>query len=500
VWLLPGVINELSGDDIYCFRNCDCNLEDALVNRYHKPGVRARERYHKHVESPESVMLWNSCNSVADLLGKQIIGRRPWTDDMVSLSFTGAKRALYERAYRDMPAHYSNWWATVTPFVKIEKYTFYDKMDRIPRPIQPRTMIYRAYLSKFMKPIEKLMKKLILPGCRYPFMAKGASMPDLAKRYRDMWECFKSPVALSLDLSKFDGTIHPALKTMQNRFFRHFSRDKIFNQCLDANEADEYTVKLNGEYRTFKMGLCSGDPQTGCGNTYTMAVVCRAIFDWDIEVFANGDDTIVLMESDKLEQARCALEKFEYFGLDVKEESVAFDLYDTEWCQCKFTKTQNGDNWIRDFRKVLRTILSNVEYQPTRIVSLMSQIAEAELHQNPGIPIVAPVCAWIIDNFPKYKRMTSGHRKGKVALGAFQYDQHTITRGNKVGDIPLIRTPTNSDRYLFTKATQIGPSEQVAIENRIIDRLSHFRKLLKVDNIRVGQWDDISYQMHPTSW
>jgi hypothetical protein len=449
----------------------------AVTDRFHLPGVAARLRYTLGLDSPRSKVVWDKAFGIAKTLGRKLVNVEPWADEDVSNCYVGGKRKIYERAFRHMPSYYSPRWEKVKAFVKIEKYTYYSKIDRIPRPIQPRSMYYRAYLSKFMKPIEKKMKSLVMPGCVLPFMAKGLSSLKLAERFCAMWGRFTSPVALSLDLSKFDGTIHPELKKLENTFYRFMSKDRRFLCCLNAQEKDEYYIMK----KTFKHGRCSGDPQTGCGNTLLMAIVCRVIFDWRIEIFANGDDTIVIFERNMLELARERLADFALFGLDVREESCTTDLYDVNWCQSNLTKTAKGHMWIRDYRRVLLTILSNVEYEPIKARSLMLQIAEAEAHQNPGQPIISPVCEWILNNF-------SGGRRYR-----FQHHQDSLERRELIRGGEIIAKPSPQDRYEFCRRFLITPDEQVAIENRIIGRLRSF----VAGEVLVTEWEGRGVARHP---
>jgi len=481
VWVVDVGVSEFLAD-FYVYRNCDCNLERALVERFHDPGVLARERYELRKKTAVSKKLWATAFDLAKTVG-DFGDRVPWEDDQVSQSYSGSKRREYERAFEDMPAVYSPWWAKVSPFVKIEKYTFYDKINRIPRPIQPRTMTYRAYLSKFIKPIELLMKSLVLPGCVYPFMAKGLSSSELAERFTDMWELFDDPVALSLDLKTCDGTIHPRLKELENAFFERFSEDDRFRECLLSQTDDEYVIYiLEGIMMKLKHGRCSGDPQTGCGNTFIMGTTCRSIFDFKVEIFANGDDTIIIMEKGRLAEARLKMLNFSVFGLSVKEESCTDDIEAVSWCQSKYTLTSLGPMWIRDYKRVLATIFANVEYEPIKIKSLMSQIALAELYQNPGQPIIAPVCAWILSHLGvgrKYK---------------FQFNQHTFNRSKYFVGGKVFTVPTLLDRARFCASTEITPAEQVAMENQIISGLERFN----ASQVKVTNWDGcVDMGLHP---
>lgn len=503
----PGVVDgvwvcnlgsELIHKDQYAFGNCECNCRQAIVERFDAPGRAARKRMDDYANVQELEELWARADGLAAKLGNQYLaGGLPWTSEEVSRSFGGAKRKLYEDTYvkiDDRGGYYCKWWPNVTAFVKIEKYTYYDKPDRLPRPIQPRTMQYRAELSRYMKEIERRMKKIILPGCEYQFLAKGACSKTLAERFRSMWERFDNPVALCLDLSKFDGTIHPRLKKLENTFYKKFSNDRNFRECLRAQEADLYTPAFSTGFNTrpkrlgeFLHGRMSGDPQTGCGNSLIMALVCRVVFDFPCEIFANGDDTNIVLDSKNLVRARECLSKFAAFGLDVREEMVCFDLYDVEWCQCRFTETSVGDRWIRNYKKVIQTLFCNPEYIPGKVKGLMREIAEAEYNQNPGIPIISPVCDWIVKNFKRSKS---------------KFVHENNIPGHNYADFRMkdgFVLPTPLDRQRFFDSFHIDSERQVYLETQLIEELKKFDP----DNYGVYHWeknsDGTAIRLHPFS-
>lgn len=446
------------------------NIIEAVEERYIKPAEKALSRLcqYESDNKMEYDRLWTTVSTLAANLGYEHLGKlQPWTDDQVCMSFSGSKRKFYQRAFPKVTPYYHKWWAVTTPFVKTEKYVFYQKPNHVPRIIMPKTDVYRAYLSKYIKPIEASMKKWILPGCYEPFLAKGANSYVLADRFIRMVRRFKSPVMMSLDLSKFDATIGSKLKQLENRCFRKMSADARYNACLDAQEEVMAQLKVEGAELGPKrdnriiQGRGSGDPQTGCGNSLLMAVICRTIFDWDCEFHVNGDDTIIVFDKASEDKAMERLQCFAAFGLDVKLEGVAYELEDVQWCQCYLTETQNGWKWVRDPRKVLATLFANVEYKPNAdYKGLCAQIAEAELSQNPGQPIIAPICHWI----------TTHWKKG----GRFNHDNHTLHRAIKEHHYPLVSCPTVQDRETFAGRFGTPSNTQLIVETQIIQELQQF--------------------------
>lgn len=467
--------------DIYAFRNCEHNLRRALLERFDEPGRLARERIEQHFDAD----LYDSAIRISRKLGyRYSAGFKPWTEEQVLASYEGGKRKLYARVYDSI--RYSKpvaKWCKIEPFVKVEKYTFYDKPNRIPRPIQPPTKEMRAFMARYMKPIEGRMKKMVLPGCVYPFLAKGMNSSGLAKRFEAMWGCFENPVALSLDLSKFDGTIGPLLRKLENEFFVLFGNDAAYRYCLRSFETDKYVVRVGGVKMRLNRGRASGENQTGAGNSLIMAVVCRVVFDFRCEIFANGDDTIVLFEKRELAYARARLDKFKCFGLDVREESCESEIEEVEWCQSRFTYTPSGPLWIRNWKRVLLTLVASNEYSPVKWRGLLKQMAYAEMVQNPGVPIIAPLT---------YELSKLLHKEKNYK---FKFDQPSLTRLELIPKYERTYVaPTERDRDLFMKRTLISPSEQIALEKKLVDSVKNIKEI----TLGVYSWAPvIGLPIHP---
>lgn len=490
-WVVNLGIDRLDRD-LYCFKNCICNMGRALEDRFNKPGREARKRFLERSGTANSVKLWNGARKTGRVLRQKLYGIKVWTDEQVTQSFRGGKRKIYARTFEKIRKGPINeeMWGEVEAFTKTEEYLYYEKIDRIPRPIQPRSMEYRAYMSKFLKPVSVRMKTMKLPGENYPFIAKGGDNAVLAKLFRDKWECFADPVCLCLDLTKFDATIHPELKKLENEFFSAISEDRLFRKGLKLQEKDEITVtfkipKANPDKTPKKVkmqkglhGRCSGDPQTSDGNCYIMGIVCHNVFDCRKETYANGDDTNVIMERSDMAKYRSRfIEDFACFGLDVREEGVFDNIYDVEWCQCKYTDTPLGDLWIRKYKRVLNTLTANREFLPHKVKSLMSQVALGELHNNPGVPIIAPVANYI----------ATYYKQKRVYKFVDYRPPDTIM---KVRNDKYIE-PREKDRQRFNEVYHMTPCEQISLEKEIIAALSKWEPL-PVDRV----WGGTS-KVHP---
>ncbi len=480
--------------DLYTYSTCNCNLLTALYKRFEEPAEAALERMEEAGVKPSRVPthpLWTAARSLSRKLGRQLVGLQPLTSEAFLLTVFPRLRKSYAKALANL-TRYKRWWASVTPFVKVEKYEFYLKLLRIPRPIQPRSFEYRAFAGKYFKVIENNMKGWAFPDS-LPFMAKGRNAYQLAQLFVDKWNKFTRPVAISLDLSKFDGTIHRGLKHLENLAFAQMSRHPDWRACLRAQERPTTRVMLPiyaGGKRVWGKshpmdiisGRCSGDPQTGCGNTLIMAIVCRVIFTMRCEIFANGDDTVVIVEEGDEAEALASLHKFALFGLDVKLESIARSLDTVFWCQSYLWEVAGKWCWVRHPRRVLNTLLANEQYTPKNWKGLLAQIAEAELASNPMMPVVGPICEWVVRNFKR--------------KGVFQHRVDTIERSKPMLKIPR---PSGYKREEFTRRFNMEVDSQISLEQNVISALQSGHLGVPVDWINGTHplapglgWDKIS--------
>lgn len=447
-------------DDVFVFKMCHHNLADALYSRLLEPNKEALLRLNKWS------IFWSDAERLAKKLAVKCRSLVALTDQEFVDKYSGPLKKTYiktlERMVVDEEPNLAS-WVKIRPFVKVEKYCLYEKLGRIPRPIQPRSLQYRAYVGKYISAIEKDMKAWVIPRQEFPFVAKGCDSAGLAKLFKSKWDRFADPVTFGLDMSKFDATITRKLKRLENIVFGAIPSTELYQACLRA-QMMSHTWKLpKGKFRadtinskaTFR---CSGDPQTGCGNTLLMAIMVTVVLaKFVIEIFANGDDTNVICERRDLEAILKQLRFLSDFGCSVKlEGSPTSRLEDVFWCQCYLTETTNGWLWIRDWRRVITTILYNPEYNKD-IKKKMRTIAYAEAIQNPGQPVVAEVCQWIIVNW-----------KG---FGKFRHHQDTLSRLALESKKTLNFSVEPGSRVLFERRYGVSIPQQHSITRDIINTL-----------------------------
>jgi len=443
-------------DDVYRLCGCIMNARLALQQRLVYPAELALAKVKLYKNHHHWVELYKILTKIA----REVSHIRPLTPIEFLKTANSRQRPVWERAIRQDRSFRPS-WMTYDGFVKIEKYSYYEKPNRIPRLILPPSDHAKVVMGMHIKPIEKHLKEVVGPGNVYPFMAKGMSSSQLAERFKGMAEQFKNPTFISIDMSKCDSTIGSRLKKLENIVFTNHYSSSDYVKCMKQGEKDFMKVRLHcndGTTETKEIPQCraSGTAHTGAGNTVLVygasAVVLRGL---NNEIFSNGDDTILIVEASDSAEVIHRINSGEYsiFGFDVRIEQIATDIEDVFWCQCYYTVREQGPIWIRDYRKVLQTILSNENYGSPNWLSYLSTICLGEGSTNPGQPIIAPLVSTILKL--RHKRMRLPN-------------ENQTTRRWELEGCPSVEEldleVTARDRDCFHARYGISPVEQLRME------------------------------------
>lgn len=279
----------------------------------------------------------------------------PWTTQEFLDSCKGPKRGRYEKAAESLreedlcPRD-----AEVEVFIKYEKTDHTTKQDPVPRVISPRSPRFNLKLGKFIKKLEPLLFKSLGKLFGDTTVIKGFNAYQSAQKLRKKWECFKNPVAVGLDASRFD---------------QHVSRDAllwehdIYRLCFPNRKDRRRLMRLlkyqldnkctgyapDGMLKYHVSGTrMSGDMNTSLGNCVLMCSMIKAYSlhtGIQLRLANNGDDCVVFMES-------CDLDRFnegvyDFFlglGFDMKVEKPVYEFEQIEFCQTH--PVFDGSRWI----------------------------------------------------------------------------------------------------------------------------------------------------------
>lgn len=376
-------------------------------------------------------------------------------------SFVPSRRKRYmkvKESLLDTPLIYKDEF--IKSFVKSEKLLIEEK-DGDPRMIQARSFRFNLELAKYTKPIEASLYALKDPhylnmGIPVPIVAKGRNMVQRAQDLRRMWDLMDNPVAMSLDLSRWDMHVDVELiKTMHQMYLyqmpdlhlEHLLRAQLDNRCRTEGGI-KYKVAgcvMSGDMTT-ALGNCvavlaillsyrdtldrlagtidSGLQDEICPKFARVAVPllqrCEGIKGRSIKsqmmFYDDGDDHVMMVEKAILPVVEKTIEVWwGLMGHELKVEGNVDAFHQILFCQHKPHLTAKGWVMMPDPRKVLATstvISSKYQNNPR---SYLATIARARLLLHHGLPMLDP-----------FFRQLTRQLKGQPCLGQAER-RHALT-------------------------------------------------------------------------
>ena len=387
----------------------------------------------------------------------------PMSYEQFAHSYQGRKRTIYENAMMSIYAKgLSRDDSLIKAFVKCEKYDFTNKVDPVPRVIQPRNPRYGISVGRYIKPIEKKVYKLIDELWQGVTIMKGLNMEARGRVIKHHWDQFSKPVAVGLDASRFDQHVSSEALEWEHSIYRCFypgSREfaKLLRWQLNnagSGRCDDGRLKYK-----VKGKRMSGDMNTALGNCLIMSSMVHAYckeVGVKCQLVNDGDDCVVFMESADLERFSSKLnEYFTNLGFTMVAERPVYTIEEVVFCQCQ--PVYDGEKYImvRDPRVALSkdsTILTDV---PNRKVfqRWASAVGAGGMSMTGGIPV------W--DNF--YDMIA------RLGEGMKPLTHLTMQTGMAIMGRGMKRTsqqPTELSRVSFYRAFGTIPEAQLAIEHK----------------------------------
>lgn len=328
-------------------------------------------------------------------------------DDLLRMSPPGKKK-VYARAIENVRVTgYQKWHARINAFVKVEKLNFTNK-DPDPRMIQARSTEFNVQLGRYSRAIEHRLYNLREYGIR--LLAKGRNSRQRAKDLLLKWDSLVDPVALSLDLSRWDMHCSPDQLRATHR---------VYLKCLPAQEFAfllEATVRnkartTNGLEYVREGNVMSGDMTTALGNCLMVLQMVRAFQikneSWlprsAVRVYDDGDDHLILVEREYATTvAQMLPEWYQELGHKLVVEGITDNVQHVEFCQQRLVNHAYGWEFVPNPAKALATSLSYVmrPCAPQYLGTVWEM--RAILHQ--GQPVLGPLFDRIAKENPKRLR------------------------------------------------------------------------------------------------
>jgi len=384
------------------------------------------------------------------------------TVDRVVNSYTGSKRALYERAAISLSVvPFSARDARLTAFVKYEK----QDLSKAPRIINPRSPRFNLVLGQRLKFLEKKIYMAIndaYGSVTTNTVIKGLNVYDVGRVLRDKWERFRDPVALGLDATKFDmHTSVEALRYEWSYYYGIFPFDATLREIGPMQLSNAGTAYCADGKVKFRMQgtRCSGDVNTSLGNCIIM---CSLIYARArelgvvVELANNGDDCVVIMERADLVRFQRKLEPwFARYGYRMTSEEPVDTFERIEFCQSRPVQTTSGWCMVRNIAACFtKDPMCLVPIQTVNVLrKWLAAVGDCGMAITRGVPVMH---AW----YSVFRRHGTQYSQGFLS---------TIIKNTGVLErMRAVSHGTNSitahARASFYFAFGINPDEQIALE------------------------------------
>jgi hypothetical protein len=355
--------------------------------------------------------------------------------------------------------------ADTNMFVKFEKASQKKWAKADPRAIQFRSPEYCVDLARYLKPVEHriytlLGKGRILPRTRC--IAKGLSLSKRANLLLRKWKYFHRPVALSLDVSRFDMHVHAELLEIEHMVYKLMLNDAHFAQLLSWQIKNKGKTSRRHRYCVHGRRM-SGDMNTAVGNCLLMVLLvssymCKLGIKWDI--LDDGDDCLLIVEQADRRRVDGLPQYYLDCGMKLKIENETTVFEHIEWCQCRPVEYMPGKfKFVRNPFKVVSQALGGPKWYTSKRGrrKLIKSIGMAELALNSGIPVVQSYAQCLIRNAGD-AGLISGQHMEKLYY-RLRYEAGGLSLQGAVA-----RPITNLARVSLAKAWGISVAEQLDLE------------------------------------
>jgi len=344
------------------FNNSIVNLEKAVKERVFF--VKDPKGGFKLPPRPERGIFDQNMKEFSQCFDKYSHTTNPYTYDEFVGCYVARKREIYQEAARSLLiSSVERKDSQLKAFVKAEKVDTFRKQNPVPRVIQPRTPRYNVAVGRLIKRIEHRIYEQVEEVFHSRTIMKGYNAQTVGREVARKWGNFKYPVAIGLDASRFDQHVSvDALKWEHERYLKF---------CPRKYRA-EYARLLSWQLRNNGVGYCpdgklrykvkgcrmSGDMNTGLGNCLIM---CGLMYSYMLhvgigkyELLNNGDDCVMIIESDRLTQFSNDLNSwFTKMGFTMEVEKPVYEIEQLEFCQCQPIWTTAGYLMVRNIHTAM---------------------------------------------------------------------------------------------------------------------------------------------------
>lgn len=389
-----------------------------------------------------------------------------WT---LSESYSGGKREKYRLAtQRLLEGDLSKRDAGVSMFVKFEKLKFSPlKPNPDPRAIQFRNPKYCVAIAQYLKPIEHKLYAFKGRGAMFPttkVIGKGLSARGRAQLLVKKWEAFESPVAVSIDASRFDKHVSVPLLQIEHSVYVRMAQSQELAKLLSWQLHNTCTSNKGLKYVT-KGKRMSGDMNTALGNCLLMVVMVATFMQGKkYDMLDDGDDCLLIVES---EDFNWVVEnigpEFLTYGMQVKVEGVARSLDEVEWCQANPIIDSSGvRKFVRNPARIMSRAIGGSKYFTSTggRRKLINTIGMAELILNHGVPVLQEYALALMRNASTTQHLKFDSVDSLYYRIGRELKEFNLRKLEAIKPLPI----TDVARLSYARAFGVSPQRQLEQE------------------------------------
>jgi len=376
-------------------------------------------------------------------------------------TYHGPKLARYRHAIeslRSRPLERKD--AKVSAFLKYQK----EEGDAVPRVISPRSYRFLAASGRFLKAYEAPLYRGLRKMFGGTVVAKGLNSVDQAKLLYKYWNQFRRPVAVGLDVSRFDQHVSKAMLQIMDHIWLSMTpkEDKqTVSRILTWRHHNLISWRV--AYTEISYVLLgqrmSGEMDTGSGNC---GIMCMMVYAYMLSkglrpgqyrLINNGDDAIIMLEHSDLDQIDGIVGFYLECGMHLKIEKPVVALERVEFCQCR--PVFDGLRW-RMVRLVPKSFLKDavctlVCNSMRDIQAWMTAVGQAGIALTGGLPVLQ-------EFYAMYTRLGMGIRNRAV-------EHPSGLTWMSRGCTASYSMVSPQARVSFWEAFGVLPSSQVSLES-----------------------------------
>lgn len=393
--------------------------------------------------------------------------------------FDGAKRARYQKAVDEISKSSRIDYKRIMRirhFPKFETYNLTLKPDPKPRGINPPGDEALVLMGMRIKPLEKVIYKVLELIFGYNIIFKGMNQQQRAKQFKEYYDMFDDPVSIEEDASAFEASVSSDWLSFTHEIYMLFYRgDKQLAKLLKQTLLNVGSAHCHDGKISFKFeGRGSGYPDTSLGNCLISA------FQFWLFMKKNnitkhrcgidGDDKTPIMERADAEKAGVRIKEF-YLTRGFRITCGKLEPEFEKLVFCGSSPVNVGGEYVMVRKPIICISKDSVSRKPLdsalNFRRWIKSVGECGMAQNGGVPVLQEFYACLDRNAGTAKAF----EKDSFMNEAYTHKVKGMNRKYKPID--------ESTRASFYWAFGISPDEQEAMEKHYRTVVLEYDKSLR---------------------